>query len=224
MSLHDFDERVKRLVRDEDALLTEGDREAAIAAAVTRYSLDRPRTKVEDITLATAGQLLDLPAGWETDFSALRSLEYPIGDVPPTLIGSWQLYQSPTAIQIQLASGLAAGAVIRANYTIAHQVDTGQDTVPSRDRAAVANFAAARLAGELAALYAGDQAPTIAADSIDHADKSRKFSALANALRKRYFDALGINPKRTVAAGVVVDMDLKNSLGGDRLTHSGRYR
>lgn len=222
--LSDYQTLVDSLIRDEDELLSTADKDAAIAAAVTRYSLDRPRTKVEDITLATTGQLLDLPAGWETDFSALRSLEYPIGDVPPTLIDGWQLYQSPTAIQIQLASGLAAGAVIRANYTIVHQVDVAQDTVPVVHRTAVANFAAGRLAGQLAALYAGDQAPTIAADSIDHADKSRKFSALANTLRKRYFDALGINPKRTVAAGVVVDMDLKNSLGRDRLTHSGRYR
>lgn len=224
MSLHDFDERVKRLVRDEDALLTEGDRETAIAAAVTRYSLDRPLSKVEDVNLAAAGQLLDLPAGWETDFSALRSLEYPIGDVPPTHIDSWQLYQSPTAIQIQLASGLAAGAVVRANYTIAHQVDTGQDTVPAVHRAAVASFAAGLLANQLAALYAGDQMPTIAADAVDHGSKSGKFTSLANKLRKRYFDALGVDPKRTVAAGVVVDMDLNNSRGRDRFSHSGRYR
>jgi hypothetical protein len=43
-------------------------------------------------------------------------------------------------------------------------------------------------------------------------------------LRKRYFDDLGIDPKRNVAAGAVVNLNMASSVGRDRITHPRRYR
>ncbi len=63
MALVDYQTLTDSLVRDDAGKLTPADRDLAIAAAVIRYSKDRPRTKVVDIT-APGGHYLPLPTGW----------------------------------------------------------------------------------------------------------------------------------------------------------------
>ncbi|MEW8660777.1 MAG: hypothetical protein AB2603_20895, partial [Candidatus Thiodiazotropha endolucinida] len=92
------------------------------------------------------------------------------------------------------------------------------------DREAVASYAAALCCEQLVSEYSGDSDSTIQADSVDHGDKARKFGRRADKLRKRYYNELGIEPKRNQAAGVVVDLDGRDSRGRDRLTHPGRFR
>jgi len=225
MSLLDFQTLTDNLVRDDAAKITSTDRDNAIALSVSRYSKDRPAKKVEDI-LAPGGQLLNLPVAWESGFSVLQSLEYPIGSVPPEYLApeDWAMYDSPTGLQIQLAASINAAEPVRAAFTIARVLDVNTDTIPVADQEAVASYAAAVLCDQLASLYSGDSDSTIQADTVEHQGKAREFSARARALRKRYYDDLGIEPKRNVAAGVVVDLDMNNSLGNDRLTHPGRFR
>lgn len=225
MAFTDFQTLVTGLVRDDAGKITVAQRDLAIATAVARYSKDRPRAKVEDIT-APGGNLLPLPAAWQTNFSGLDSLEYPVGKFPASYISqqAWSLYARPTGPSIMVSYAIAAGSTVRATYSIAHQVDAGADTVPLGDREAVSCLAAASLCDQLASLYSGDTDSTIQADSVNHQSKAGEFSARARALRKRYFDELGIDTKKTVAGGVVVNLDLANSQGGDRLTHSRRFR
>lgn len=225
MALADHESLVDNLVRDGGGTIAAADRDEAIARAADRYSTDRPRVKVEDV-VAAGGNYLDLPASWEVDFSRILEIETPPDQIPPELVeqDSWSIYSTPAGDKILLQDGLTAGANVRLRYTIAHQVDIAADTVPSRDREAVACWAAALLLDQLASKYSGDIESTIQADSVDHQSKGRDYAARANALRKRYFDALGIDPKRTVAAGAIVDLDRTDSLGGDRLTHPRRRR
>lgn len=225
MTLTDLQTLTTALVRDDAGKIATADRDSAIALAVSRYSKDRPRVLVEDLVSA-GGKLLDLPAGWEPDFSAIQSLEYPIGDAPPTLLalGTYELYQGPAATQILLVDGLAAGAQVRARYTVQHVATLATYTLPAIDAEPVASYAAAILCDQLASLYSNDTDSSIQADAVDHTSKAREFAFRAKTLRKRYYDELGIAPKRNVAAGVVVDMDLPDSRGRDRLTHPGRYR
>lgn len=224
--LLDFQSLVMDLVRDEANKITPDARDQAIARAVTRYSADRPRELVEDVT-ASNSNTLPLPASWETDFSEVRALEYPIGDVPASYIdpAQYYLYQAPSVAKtIRVTSGLAAAAAVRVTFTARHSLTPSIDTLPERDREAVTCWAAALLCDQLAALYANDSAPTIQADSVDHQNQAREYGTRANKLRARYFDELGLDPKRAVPAGVVVNLDNNNSLGGDRLTHPRRYR
>jgi len=223
--LIDYQTLVDNLVRDDAGQIQPADRDDAIALAVSRYSNDRPDTRVEDIVSA-GGRYLDYPAGWQADFSALQSLEYPVGEFPPSYLSGadWTIYASPVAEQILLRITLDAGDTVRASYTVRRVLDDTTDTIPAGDREAVASYAAAVLCEALASYYSGDSDSTIQADSVDHASKAREFASRARGLRKRYYDALGMDPKRNVAAGVVVDLDGKDSRGRDRLLHSGRYR
>lgn len=225
MPLLDFQTLTDNLVRDDASKIATTDRDSAIALAVSRYSKDRPDKKVEDIT-APGGQLLNLPTAWEPDFSMLQALEYPVGQVPPSHLApeDWALYDAPGGQQIQLATSINAGETVRASYSIARVVDATTDTIPAADQEAVASYAAAVLCDQLASLYSGDSDSTIQADTVEHQGKAREFAMRAKTLRKRYYDELGIEPKRNVAAGVVVDLDMNNSQGNDRLTHPRRFR
>lgn len=226
MALADFQTLTTALHRDDTGKITTGDRDIAIASAVQRYSRDRPRLKSQDV-IAAAANLIALPAAWETDFSAVRAIEYPIGSVPPDFLAQdrYALHlQTDGTYQIMLLDAVNIGEGLRITYTIRHQVDGSGDTVPAHEREAVCCWAAALLLDQLAALFSGDSNSTIQADSVDHGGKSREYAARARALRTRYFDELGLTPKKNAAAGVEVNLNTDDSRGQDRLTHPRRYR
>lgn len=223
MSLPDYQRITDELVRDAAGKLTADERNRALAMAVARYGRDRPRTKVQDVT-GDGTRALALPAAWEADFSAIRAIEYPTGNIPPTLLEDWALYQGTSSTVIHLASAVASGAAARVTFTIAPVLTMSADTIPAADREAVCAWAAALLCDQLAALYSNQQDSTLGADAVDHRSKATEYAARARNLRQRYHDELGIDPKRSAPAGVVVDLDLPSSAGGARLTHEERYR
>lgn len=227
MSLLDYQTLVDSLVRDDTGKITPSDRDEAIQRAVERYSKDRPRTHVEEI-VAADGHFQVLPPNWEADFSSLQSIEHPVGEYPPSYldIGSYGMYHAPGAnvLQIAVRAGFSAGDTVRIGFTIRHVVDASSDSTPSQDREAIACWAGAVLLDQLASLFSGDSDSTIQADVVDHGSRAGEFARRAKALRTRYYDELGIDPKRNVAHGVVVDLDWRDSRGRDRLTHPGRYR
>lgn len=219
MALADFETLVDAMVRD-TAEIVPADRDRAIQLAVERYSKDRPRSAVEDIPSA-GGLRLALPAAWEDDFSDLRALEHPIGNDPPDLLKDWSLYQTPTGFEIRLDSydvaALQPGDEVRVTFTIKHVVSAVADTVPPGDREAVSAWAAAGLCDQLASAFSGDGDSVIQSDSVEHGSKAQEFSRRAATLRKRYWNELGIEPKRSEPAGVVVDLNSRPSTGGRRL-------
>lgn len=224
--LADYEQLVTDLVRDDAARLAAAEKQRAIGAAVYRYSSDKPRTKVQDVTPETS-QRLPLPAAWEEGFSSVLSLEHPIGDIPPTLLeqDAHQVYDDGVAKKILLEQGVTVAAnSVRMSFTIAHVVSAGEDTIPLQHREPVACYAAASCCDQLASFYSGGTDSTIQADSVDNRSKAAEYSARARALRKRYFDELGIEDKRNVAAGVVVDLDLPSTLGEERLLRENRFR
>lgn len=225
MSLATYQDLVDRTVRDEEERITEQDRDRAIQMAVTRFSKDRPRVKVEDLT-STDGRYIDLPASWVDESSSVRSLEYPIGDFPPTYIQDslWQLYSTPNTEKLLLISAITASATVRVNYTIPHTLSDSENTIPDRSKEPVASYAASLLCDQLASFYTGETDSTVSADNVDHQGKGALFAARAKVLRDRYYNEMGIDPKRNVASGCVVDLDLTDWRGRDLLTHPGRLR
>lgn len=216
----DYQALVGALTRDDAGKLSADHLDSAIALAVERYSQDRPRLKAEDVT-AAGGNTLPLPAGWLDGFSVLASIEHPIGSVPPNYLqgDSYALYLAPSGTVIQARDGFSAGAQARCTYTIKHALSSAADTIPAQHCEAVACWAASSLCDQLATLYSGDSDSTIQADSVNHQSKAQEFSARARSLRKRYFDEMGIDPKRAVAAGAVVDLAFRDSRGYPQLTH-----
>lgn len=225
MALTDFQSLVADLIRDDAEKISTAQRDTAIAVAVARYGKDRPRQKVEDIT-APGGNLLPFPSAWVTGISDLDMMETPLGEVPPSFVpgDAWSYYDTPSGTEIMLASALATGATVRMTFSIPHQVDDAGDTIPLHDREAVCCLAAASLCDQLASLFSGDTDSTIQADSVNHQSKASEFAARARALRKRYFDELGIDTKANVAGGAVVTLKPVNSLGEQRLTHGSAYK
>jgi len=225
MALIDYQALVDSLVRDDAEKITPADRDKAIGLAVVQYSKDRPKDKSEDV-IAAGGHYLPLPVNWETDFSSLKAVEFPTDEVPPNYFesGVYSMYNHPTGLKIQSKHYFTANDTARLHFTIKHTLTKTTDNIPEDDELAVASWAAAVLCDQLASFYSGSSDSTIAADTVEHASKAKDFAIRANSLRKRYHDHLGIDPKRNTAAGVVVDLDMKNSRGRDRLQHPGRFR
>jgi hypothetical protein len=222
--LADYQQLVIDLVRDDAAKLAVAERDRAIAMAVARYGKDRARLKVEDLT-PTDANTLPLPAAWEADISELRSLEFPVGRVPPELMDTDRhyLYQGPTTtvIKVRDAVTVAAGSV-RAAFTVSHTLSVGADTIPTEDREPVACWAASVCCEQLAALYSGNTDSTIQAANVQNQSKAQEYAARARSLRKRYLDEIGVADKRNTAAGTVVQLEREDSLGQPRLTHGRR--
>lgn len=226
MPLADYQALIDDLVRDDTGKITTADRDEALARAVARYSKDRPRIRVVDVS-APGGNRLALPGDWQNGFSELRRIEYPIGNTPPTLLDpdGYGLYSTPTGDEIKIINAIAAAQQVRLSYTVRHAVDaTPSDTIRADDREPVCCWAAALLLDQLAAWFTGASDSTIQADSVDRRSKGGEYAARAGKLRKRYLDELGVEERKNVAAGVVVDLDMADSQGRDRLLRPRRFR
>ena len=130
-----------------------------------------------------------------------------------------------------VAGCIPVGATVRVTRTAPHEVSAGPppaDTVPARDREAVAAWGAALLLDEMAARAAGTTDSTIAADAVDYAGGADRYRRLARAHRDRYYELLGLDraaESRPDAAGAQVSLGRRRlSTGGAPLTHSGRLR
>lgn len=217
-------------VRDSGAKFTPAQIDRAIVEAVKRYARVRPVEAVQDY--AGDGATFDwaLPAGWVADLSTVRSVEYPTGQRPASLLEAddWQFYRVSTAVQnIRLITLTpSAGQTLRITWTKPHLVDVSGSTVPAQDEEAIANLAAAIGLRQLAAYYANTVDPTIAADSVNYRSKSSDYVKLASELEQQYREHMGIKDKdaETLAGGVFVDVDRTNSLNQDQLTHPNRWR
>ena len=221
--LADYQAIVEKAVRDDSGLIEYNDITDAIGFAVNRYSLDRPQYVVEDIA-ANGTPTLPLPLQWQLDFSTIDSLEYPIGNFPPNLVETdyYSIYQAPTGFFLRVL--ITPDDSVRVTYSIAQILTDVVDTIPVKHREAIGCWAAAYCYDQLAGFYAGRTDSTIAAANVDRGAQTRDYAARATKLRQRYYDELGIDPKKSNAASAVVDLLMLNSRGRDRLTHPNRYR
>jgi len=220
--LADYEQLVTDLIRDDAGKIVLAEKDRAIqTAALERYSEDSPQETAEDLTPNSA-QELPLPAAWVLDFSSLRLLEYPIGNLPPTFLDQARrrFYRKPSGLVIQLDDAVAVSAgSVRSTYTIKHQLDATHDTIPLKHRQAVASWAAAICCRQLAAFYSSGQDSTIQADSVQQTNKARDYTKRADELETFYWNELGIDPKRAAPAGTIVQVQQSDSWGGPKISH-----
>jgi len=198
MNLYDL---IKNLVKDSSGKLDDPtDYENNIAAAIKQYSKHRPLELCADIAGEDSPDIA-LPADWAPGFSTVSAIEYPIGDVPESLIDSrdWRFYKTPSALYIRFSDVRPASAEeVRLQYTGLHS----EATIPVNDLDAVANLAASYCCRQLAAAFAQTNDPTIQADSVNYRSKSSEFTALANKLEGLFKSYLGIRDNDTTAAAM----------------------
>lgn len=213
MALGDIQTMVDSLARDGGGEISTADRDQGIAAAVQRYSLDRPFRDVADVL--AEGTLLPLPAAFEPDFSVVTEIEAPAGQIPPRKLSSeaWYTTQTPDGIEIRVHAPIGGPGTARIRFTRRHVVDVLTDSIPVHDREAVACWAAAFVLQGMASQHAADRQSSIQSDSVDHQAKSNDYAKRAADLRQVYYTHLGIDPKRQAPASATVSVRPTGRIG-----------
>ena len=217
-------QRVIAEVKDESEKLCDPeDYDNAIESALKEFSRQVPDVAVEDV-VGSGTNDQDLPTGWVNEFSYIKQIEFPIGNIPATYLDpdNYLIYSEPSGDKIRLLeSQPAVTESIRVSYT-SLRIPT---TVPDGDIEAFIILASAFCMDKLANAWLQMNDSTIAADSVDRNSKSRDAAARAKNLRVVYKTHLGLKDDDTTkAASAVADFDYGYPGGGSRLTHrrSGR--
>lgn len=224
-TLADIRTKVVGIVRDNSGkLVNPTDYDRNIAAAISQYSKHRPAVKVADIT-GNGTHDYPMPASgaitiWDDEFSTVKSIEYPVGEIPATFLENdeYEIYQTPTAKKIRLKNNSPSAAeTFRMSFT-SLRTDA---TIPDADVDALCNLAGSLCLEELANVYVQTSDPTVSADSVDYKSKSAEFGARAKRLMQLYKEHIGIKEDDVaLPASVVSDLDVNYPGGGDRLTHT----
>jgi hypothetical protein len=227
--LDQFQDQRDIVLADDVGKLSQARRDVLLQNAILqRYSKDRPREIVSDVS-ANGSSDLPLPtsstASFEDGFSTIIKVEYPVGNVPASLLldEDWEMYRSPSGLQIRiLATTPASGDTIRVTWTARHLNDGS--TVADSDFEAVCDYAAALCCQTLASIYTQTGDPTIQADSVNYRTKNQEYASLGKALEKRYFDHVGVpeNPTGAEVGPAISIGSVHDDLLGmhiDRMTH-----
>lgn len=193
MALSDIQTLVQDIARDVAGKVTSEQRDRAIALAVLQLGHDKPRQLVEDLT-GTGSQVLAMPAGWADGDSAVAWIEYPADQLPPSELAAadYAVRRDAVGPRLIFAFAVGGGDTVRVAYSAPHQLDDTTDTIPARQREAVACYAAAWMCDQLAAEYSANTEPTIGADSVDQTAPARSYAARAKTYRARYYELLAI--------------------------------
>jgi hypothetical protein len=237
----DFLAKTKAWLQDKNVRVEDTkDLPSHITAAVLQYSKDRPYEVVEDVT-GTATSDVPLPTTYIDGFSQIRSVEFPIGDVPATIIdeNEWELYRSPTALKIRFLVDVppAVAGNVRVTSTAAHTQGTTEalgaaSTIPDADFDGVCALAASFAATQLVATYADEVEAATDAAFVQGDSRAQAYGKSAKELRELYNVTIGVGrtdaPSGKQAAGskhaqAWVDLDSRGPAYGDTMTHPRRW-
>lgn len=223
-SLAEIRQKLISHVKDDAGKLTKpDDYDRNINASLGKYSKHRPDHKIVDV-VGNGTHDYDLPSGWVNEFSTVKSIEFPIGDVPASFLekDEAEVYETPTGKKLRLLNDApSASDSFRVKFTILRTATA----IPDGDIEAFTWLAASLCCEELANAYAQSGDSSIAADSVDYKDKSYRFAQRAKRLMQLYKEHLGLKEDDSVPAAVAVaDLDIGYPGGGDRLTHTRRSR
>jgi len=215
-TLVDILAEVIAIVKDDSGKLTNpDDYETGISAALMEYSRIKPLPVIDDIYGDGTSQV-NLPAGWTPEFSVVRSIEYPIGDFPPTVLDEEDYYITDRSGIVTLNFTLAATDRVRVTYTMLRTADD----IPDIDLYSFYQLAAAHCLEILANIFLQTGDSTINADVVNYRSKSSEATARAKQLRKLYKEHMGVKEDDTTpAAAACTDMTMNYPGGADRLTH-----
>jgi hypothetical protein len=235
-AIPDFVAEIPNVLADDAKRISANTWTALVTRAILeRYSQDAPLYLVSDVEgngtnyiplPAAPGEGADLPV-WESNFSVIQQIEFPIGQQPPQLIldSDFRVYRTPgqpDQILINFDTP-QEGDSLRVTWTARHLRDGS--TVPDKDFYAVTDFAASLGAENLASFYVGTGDSTMQADVVQYRSKSAEMLKCAAALRKRYYNHMGVEEGTTGEDEVGPAFSLGNQYleqnsGVDRLVHN----
>lgn len=235
-AIPDFVAEIPNVLADDAKRISANTWTALVTRAILeRYSQDAPLYLVSDVEgngtnyiplPAAPGEGADLPV-WESNFSVIQQIEFPIGQQPPQLIldSDFRVYRTPgqpDQILINFDTP-QEGDSLRVTWTARHLRDGS--TVPDKDFYAMTDFAASLGAENLASFYVGTGDSTMQADVVQYRSKSAEMLKCAAALRKRYYNHMGVEEGTTGEDEVGPAFSLGNQYleqnsGVDRLVHN----
>ena len=203
---------------------TQVELDAAIKAAVERYSKDAPDVSTEDVTgdagrFYALGTVLD---SWTEGFSRVESVEYPAAavarDEAPVYLDAedwrddfWAEISATQTRHLYLFSHTpAATETMRIAYTVPYlwSGDPEVTTTPTGDFYAICHLAAGLACQTLAAKFAQSKDSTIAVDSATHASKSSDYAARAAEFIAFYTTHMGLDADQVIKpSNTFVDFD-----------------
>lgn len=236
-AITDFVDEIPNVLSDDMGRVTANLPAFAARAILQRYSADSPLWITSDIA-GNGTNYIALPkapgegddlAVFEPNFSVIKQIEFPIGQQPPQFIldSDFRIYFTPGAAAKILINFDTPNSTdnLRCTWSARHLADGS--TVPDRDFYAVVDFAASLAAEKLASFYVGTGDSTIQADVVQYRSKSAEMLKVATALRKRYYNHMGIEEGAngdadTGPAFAIGNQYLEQNSGVDRLVH-GKY-
>jgi hypothetical protein len=183
----DIDLSTARNLKTNDKFLTAVEREASIYAAVRDHSVNRPRTLLADI-ISNGLKRQTTPLNFERDFSKLLTIEYPIGNVPltvidPETVGIADDLEVGVAVKrITFFSPPLSGLTYRVHHTARHRLQKQEAAVNitsvSIAAAAVVLLAGAhnRKTGDSVLIAGSDTVPSINGTHVITVISSTSFS------------------------------------------------
>lgn len=234
-SISDFVAAIPDVLSDDAQRVTSSLPAFVQRAILQRYSQDSPAVVVSDV-LGNGTKYLPLPVAptpkplflFEPDFSDIRQIEFPVGQQPPQLVldSDFRVYRQPSGDSILINFDTPNPVdTVRVTWTARHLIDGS--TVPDKDFFAVVDFSASLAAEKLASFYVGTGDSTIQADVVNYRSKSQEMLNVAKALRRRYYNHMGVSEDSTggdesAPAIALGNQWLDMNSGVDRLVH-GKY-
>lgn len=201
------------------------DYQAVIDEAIAVYSKHRPRILVVDTTGDGTFEY-SMPSGFEEEFSAILSIEYPYNTTNqyPIYIDEgrdFSVYRDDTALKLRfLNSTPSAAQTFRMTFTALHTITTSSSTVPSIDTQCLVNLAAALMAEQLAADFENRAPSTYPDATIDLRSKAQEWQTQADRYYTQWNKCMGIEEGGGPEAAVAwTDYDWRLQSGESPLTH-----
>lgn len=227
-SLTTFLAQVDILITADNDIIASASRQAIVKAAVERYSNDRPREIVDEVT-GDGGKYYGLSSSlssWSDGFSRVIQIEYPAATVasdeaPSYLEPSdwnddfWADASGTSTRYLYLPNHAPASTeTMRIRYTAPYAWDDDSETeTPGADFYAICNLAAGLVCQAIAAKFSQIGDSTISADATAHTTKATEYSNRAKEFIALYSEHMGLLSEtggaRDTPSGEFVDLDTR---------------
>jgi hypothetical protein len=193
---------VKSILRDTTALadarlLSDDEIVNCIHRAENRYSEDKPREKVYDIT-GDATAWASLPEDYIPEFSAIIRMESPIDNTPPSWVDSRDYilttHGANSTPKIRWTRVYpAVGEIVRLYYYTDRFYGAAANgtTILDKDHFALCDLAVSYCAADIGNKYARAHEPILGADTVDYGARGQNWVSISEHYLKRYEDAVG---------------------------------
>lgn len=205
-----FTNRVKAL--HQAPIITDGEVDAAVEEALSRYSQDLPRRLSVSLPSSSTGSydLATEVSGWDERHGVSGLFRVSNGKRCPVDRNTWAVYDDATLSVFCAASGLLM------EYTAPHTVNNSTSTIRADDLHAVANLAASIIC-EVASRKASDKkSSSVPSSGVDYGSLADKWKERAAELAAKYEGHL-TRDKRSV--GCFGEWDLRGGI----LTHRSTW-